>query len=549
MKLHIKLSLALVGGLVIIVGIAQLLLYYQAVNLISRLSQDVVGTMKLREQDFARDIFTSMNRAVAGSLERGEMTKFSRLLAEQLKMGGDREFCLYSLKGVVTHSSDPRLVGQRIPDDLSRTLLQDGNPVFRHLDGIIEIYEPQMVNEDCVRCHRDWTVGQVGGVTAMRFPTLGLTKALARTDEVLGDASRTFLLYCILTLVGVVAFFLFTMYFSVGRFVRKPLERVIHGLTGLAQGEGDLTRRLPVTSRDELGLLANLFNSFLEKLQFMVGQIQRSGMQVVSSSTELAATARQQETTMAHQAGSTNHVVTAVQEISALSTQLVATVKEVARASQNTAAFASSGQDNLTNMEDSMKEMEGASKAVSGRLSAINEKAENITNVVTTISKVADQTNLLSLNAAIEAEKAGEYGRGFTVVAREIRRLADQTAVSTLDIEQMVEEMQEAVTAGVMEMDKFISRVQHSAKDVARISSQLSGIIEQVQELTPKFEEVNVAMGQQSENAQSINQAMRELREEVEETKDSISESYSAIEQLNEAAKGLQDLVSRFKVQ
>ncbi len=549
MKLHVKLSLALVGGLVVIVGIAQLLLYYQAVNLISKLSEGVVGTLEQREEDFARNIFASVNRAVASSLERGEMEKFSRLLADQHRADGDRGFCLYNREGVVTHSSDPQLIQKTLPTDLSRTLLSDNQPVFRQAGGIIEIYQPQVIDADCVRCHRDWTEGKVGGVTAMHFPTSGLTQALSRTSEVLGDARNTFLISCLLTLVGVVAFFLVTMYFSVGRFVRKPLESVIHGLKELTQGEGDLTRRLPVTARDELGLLARLFNSFLEKLQAMVGQVQRSGMQVVSSATELAATARQQEATMAHQVGSTNHVVTAVQEISALSAELVATVKEVATASQKTASFATSGQQDLGNMEDSMNEMEGASKAVSNRLSAINDKAENITNVVTTISKVADQTNLLSLNAAIEAEKAGEYGRGFTVVAREIRRLADQTAVSTLDIEQMVMQMQEAVTAGVMEMDKFISRVQHSAKDVARISAQLSGIIAQVQDLTPKFEEVNVAMGQQSENAQSINQAMRDLREEVEQTKDSITESYSAIEQLNDAAKGLQELVCRFKVQ
>jgi len=168
--------------------------------------------------------------------------------------------------------------------------------------------------------------------------------------------------------------------------------------------------------------------------------------------------------------------------------------------------------------------------------------------VVTTITKVADQTNLLSLNAAIEAEKAGEYGRGFNVVAREIRRLADQTAVATLDIDQMVQEMQSAVSAGVMEMDKFIAEVNRSAEDVGKISVQLARIIEQVQTLSPNFETVNVAMGQQSENAQKINQSMAHLSEEMQETMDSLRETYAAIEQLNEAARGLQDEVSKFKV-
>ncbi len=111
-----------------------------------------------------------------------------------------------------------------------------------------------------------------------------------------------------------------------------------------------------------------------------------------------------------------------------------------------------------------MHHMKEASQSISGRLKTIYEKAENITTVVTTITKIAEQTNLLSLNAAIEAEKAGEYGLGFTVVAREIRRLADQTAVATLDIEQMVKEMQTAVSTGVMEMDKFIAEVEQKRK-------------------------------------------------------------------------------------
>jgi len=231
-----------------------------------------------------------------------------------------------------------------------------------------------------------------------------------------------------------------------------------------------------------------------------------------------------------------------------VATQLVETVEQVASMSQETAGFATKGQSDLARMEAAMRNMESASKSISGRLETINEKAENITNVVTTITKVADQTNLLSLNAAIEAEKAGEYGRGFNVVAREIRRLADQTAVATLDIDQMVQEMQSAVSAGVMEMDKFIAEVNRSAEDVGRISTQLARIIEQVQTLSPNFESVNVAMGQQSENAHRINQSMVHLSEEMQQTMDSLRETYAAIEQLNEAARGLQEEVSKFRV-
>ena len=337
-----------------------------------------------------------------------------------------------------------------------------------------------------------------------------------------------------------------SLIFFLRALVLKPLKNISKIARQLS--DFDLAVTIDTKRKDEVGALLNAINEMASSFRNVLGQVQRSGMQVTSSSTELAATAREQEATMSNQLTSTNKVVVSVEEISELSNELVKTMDQVAAMSQETAGFATKGQSDLGRMEAAMLTMESASKSISGRLETINEKAENITTVVVTITKVADQTNLLSLNAAIEAEKAGEYGRGFNVVAREIRRLADQTAVATLDIEQMVQEMQSAVSAGVMEMDKFIGEVKRSAEDVGRISTQLARIIEQVQALSPSFENVNVSMAQQSKNATEINTAIVNLSEEMQQTMESLHESYTAIEQLNEAARGLQDEVSRFKV-
>lgn len=298
----------------------------------------------------------------------------------------------------------------------------------------------------------------------------------------------------------------------------------------------------------EISYLSTYLNEMLRSFRMIVGQVQHSGIQVTSSATELSATAKEQEATMASQIASTSHVVTAVKEISELSTHLAETMENVAVMLNNATGFANKGQSDLLHMEEAMRHMEEASRSISGRLEAISEKTDNITTVVTTINKVAEQTNLLSLNASIEAEKAGEFGRGFTVVAREIRRLADQTAVATLDIGRMVQEMQSAVSSGIMEMDKFIAEVRHSAEDVGKISMQLTLIIDQVQALAPSFEEVNAAMGRQSKNGQHINSLMANLSEEMDQTREALHETYSAIEQLNDAARGLQKEVSRFQI-
>jgi methyl-accepting chemotaxis protein WspA len=200
-------------------------------------------------------------------------------------------------------------------------------------------------------------------------------------------------------------------------------------------------------------------------------------------------------------------------------------------------------------MEETMRHVMEAAGSINAKLTVLSEKASNISQVVTTITKVADQTNLLSLNAAIEAEKAGEYGRGFAVVATEIRRLADQTAVATYDIEQMVKEIQAAVAAGVMGMDKFSEEVRRGMQEVQQVGGQLSQIIQQVQALAPRFEAVNEGMQAQTTGAEQISEALTQLSEAARQTVESLRQSNLAIDELNQVASGLRNGVSRFKLQ
>ncbi len=328
--------------------------------------------------------------------------------------------------------------------------------------------------------------------------------------------------------------------------VLKPLDMVSNVARRLSKF--DLSVSITTDRKDEIGILLKAIDDMVQSLRNVIGQVQQGGLRVSSLATELSIAVKQQGEIVMSQVNSADSVVNSVDAISSVSAVLVETMQHVATMSQETAEFASSGQADLTRMEDVIQTIGAASLTISEKLGAINEKADNITSVVTTITKVADQTNLLSLNAAIEAEKAGEYGRGFAVVALEIRRLADQTAVAALDIEQMVHMMQSAVSAGVMEMEKFIAEVRQSAEDVHKISTQLTRIIEQVQTLLPNFENINVAMGHQSENAHSITGAMMTLSDRLRATMDSLQESYSSIEQLDSAAKSLQEEVSQFRV-
>jgi methyl-accepting chemotaxis protein WspA len=313
--------------------------------------------------------------------------------------------------------------------------------------------------------------------------------------------------------------------------------------------EGNLTGQVMVyRDRDVISELAGGIQQMLDSLNSLVARIQQSGVQVTSSATEIAATAKQQEATVTEQAATTNQIKATVTEITATSKELVSTMNDVTEVAWKTSESANAGRSSLVSMEKTMHQMMEATDSIGSKLAVLSEKAGNINTVVTTINRVADQTNLLSLNAAIEAEKAGEYGVGFAVVATEIRRLADQTAVATWDIEQMVKEMQSAVSAGVMGMEKFSEEVRRGVDDVRQVGAQLAHIIEQVDTLIPRFEEVNEGMTSQSQGAQQIRDAIVQLSESAQQTADSLRQSNGAILQLNEAARRLQEGASHFQV-
>jgi methyl-accepting chemotaxis protein WspA len=335
---------------------------------------------------------------------------------------------------------------------------------------------------------------------------------------------------------------------SAGYFLVKaidgPLARLVAAMEPMRKG--DFSRKIAQASDGEFAILADGLNLVTDSLQEMIRRVQKSGLQVNTSATEIAATAQEQLSTASQIAATTSEIGATSKEISTTSKELVQTIKEIAGVAEKTALLAGSGQTGLNRMKSTMQQVTEASAAINARLGALSEKAGNIGTVVTTITKVADQTNLLSLNAAIEAEKAGDYGRGFAVVAAEIRRLADQTALATGDIEQMVKEMQSAVAAGVMGMDKFSEEVRRGGEVVQQVSEELSQIIHHVQTLTPDFETVSEGMQSQSEGAQQISDALSQLSESSKQTVESLRQSNSAIEQLNDAARGLQDGVARF---
>ncbi|RQQ11593.1 methyl-accepting chemotaxis protein [Burkholderia stagnalis] len=335
--------------------------------------------------------------------------------------------------------------------------------------------------------------------------------------------------------------------YALYRAITAPMTRLVE--VHDAMRTGNLNQRLDLRRQDEFGTLQDGFNRMTEEFASLVSQAQQSSLQVTTSVAEIAATSKEQQATASETAATTTEIGATSREILATSRDLLHTMNEVAGVAEQSAALAGASQSGLTHMEEMMRSVMEAAGSVNAKLAILNEKAVNINQVVATITKVADQTNLLSLNAAIEAEKAGEYGRGFAVVATEIRRLADQTAVATYDIEQTVKEIQSAVSAGVMGMDKFSEEVRRGMRDIQQVGGQLSQIITEVQTLAPRFQMVNEGMQTQATGAEQITHALSQLSEAAQQTAESLRQSSQAIDDLTLVANQLRTGVSRFKIE
>jgi len=311
---------------------------------------------------------------------------------------------------------------------------------------------------------------------------------------------------------------------------------------------GDLTGVVTIRGEDAVGRLGEGLATMLGNLRSLLNNVQRAGIQVASSATQIAASARQQEATGIEQAQTSVEVLATTKEISANTAELLRTMEEATEVADYTTSATADAQDKLKHMDHTMQQMVNATDSIGAKLAALSEKASNINGVLTTITKVADQTNILSLNAAIEAEKAGEAGRGFSVVATEIRRLADQTSVSTWDIEQMLKEMQSAVSASVMGMDKFAEEIRRNVGEARHVAEQLSGMMDQVRRLAPRFDLVLQGMQSQAVGASQISGTMMQLSDASQQTVESLKATSEAVHQLQYAAGDLQQSVATFAV-
>jgi len=311
---------------------------------------------------------------------------------------------------------------------------------------------------------------------------------------------------------------------------------------------GDLTAAPALGGGDESGQLLRDVSHMTQSLRKIVEHLKDASRELDDTSRDLATAGARQEEAINSLGASTTEAAAASREISVTGKELLATMNDVAAVANETAAVADAGRENLGAVGETMSHLQESTDDFGHRLAVIRQRADDINMVITTITKVADQTNLLSINAAIEAEKAGDYGQGFIVVAREIRRLADQTAVATLDIERLVEQMHQAVSAGVSQMDTFAVEVKAGVERVVGISGQFADVIGKVQGLSTRFDQVNEGMRAQATGAQQIAEALVTITDGSRGAADALDEFQDASRNMARAVEGLNESVSRFRL-
>jgi len=315
--------------------------------------------------------------------------------------------------------------------------------------------------------------------------------------------------------------------------------------------EGDFSVRVEVDDEasEEIKQVSNSFNRMAQTFDEIVRQLHRLGVNLTSSANEIAGASKKHEELIMEQGEATREISITASEISTTAKDFAITINDVSQVAEQSSNLASDGQDSLIAMEKIMRQMVSASTNISDKLAILNEKASNITKIITAITNVARQTNLLSLNAAIEAEKTGFFSRDFSVIAREIRRLADQTALATLDIENIVNEIMNAVSSCVTGVEDFTKQIQSGVDKVVLVGEQLGQIIVQVQALAYRFEAVNEGMQDQSQSAEKINEAMVQLSHSASKTTESIQYFSQTIEQLSTASQDLRQTIEDISVE
>ncbi|MCF7743704.1 methyl-accepting chemotaxis protein [Aeromonas veronii] len=333
----------------------------------------------------------------------------------------------------------------------------------------------------------------------------------------------------------------------VGNRVTKPLADAVLALNDIANGDGDLTQRLKVQSQDEIGQLASAFNRFVERIQSVVSQVGETSNHLFSAVDKLHHLSEHYDHQMQGHSRETDQVVTAVTEMSSTAQEVAASASNAATATSDAARESDAARGVVSGAINSINRLVGEVHTASGVIEQLAQETAKIGSVVEVIRGIAEQTNLLALNAAIEAARAGEQGRGFAVVADEVRSLAGRTQQSTKEINEMLQRLQGGVKQAVEVMQASEDRSQETVQEASHIASSLDSMVMAVSTINDMNIQIATAAEEQHAVSEEINKNLVAIQQIVSELTSAAVESNSTTRDLANTGDKLRKLVSQFR--
>ena len=332
------------------------------------------------------------------------------------------------------------------------------------------------------------------------------------------------------------------------RSIKRPLLLINTMLTDIAQGEGDLTRRLDYAGRDELGEICTMFNLFVEKLCSTISQVAQNSALVASAANQLQAASVQTSNGAEEVAAQAGTVATAAEEMAATSGDIAQNCHLAADGSRHANDSANAGATVVEKTVAVMNQIAVKVQESARTVESLGNRSDQIGAIIGTIEDIADQTNLLALNAAIEAARAGEQGRGFAVVADEVRALAERTTKATREIGEMIKAIQTETKGAVAVMEEGVHQVESGTSEAAKSGAALQEILDQVNSVSMQVNQIATAAEQQTATSSEISGNIQQITEVIQHTARGAEESASAASQLARTAEELQRLVGQFKL-
>jgi methyl-accepting chemotaxis protein len=414
-----------------------------------------------------------------------------------------------------------------------------------YLDAAVGVKNANEAIED-IRVNKLGVVGPRISKSAHEL-VLMLDESSNATEQAVADQLSTSQTI-VLAFVGVAVVVGVLTAFFIARSITNPVNLLIERLKDIAQGEADLTRRVDEQRPDELGELGKWFNAFVVRIQDIMLQVRGSAQDVAAASTEIAASSEEMARGMEQQAEQVTQISSAVQEMSASVVEVGAKSATARDRSEASGQSATQGGQVVAETIAGMQAINEAVSASSQSVTELGKRGEQIGEIIKVINDIADQTNLLALNAAIEAARAGEHGRGFAVVADEVRKLAERTQKATEEVGESIRAIQDETRRAVDRMDSGTKQVETGVQKAQAAGESLNMIVNNVKDVASMIQNIAAAAEQQGSASEQISRSLENINSVTREATSGASQAAQASSELSNKAEQLRELVSRFKL-